>query len=384
MSPFGPGARSQRRPALRSIRGGRLESPDEGVEAALREIEVGRMLVLLDDARDRGYLIAAATQTSTETIVHLSIYGRGVLSVTMPVERLAELELASIRTGSGESAYHVPVDFEGHDRPPSHSGRAATVRALGDRATRPGDLVSPGHVFCLEVGLGGVLEHPCGPEAAADLAQLAGAGRIAVLCEAGDEQGGPADVCAARRLARRLAIQIVSVADVTSYRERVEPSVARVVSVALPTLAGALEIAAFVGDRSEAEYLAFCHGDLTRRGLEVCVHAQCQVGDVFGSLACGCSESLHAAIETIHREGAGMIVYATRSDRSALRHLLGCEDPPRPSYEVDVAHVLRDAGVTSARISSNETIDIAHLTELGVEVLSHRLPGAAPTRARAL
>ena len=56
----------------------------------------------------------------------------------------------------------------------SAADRAATIQALVDPATRPGDLARPGHIFPLRLREGGVLKRAGHTEAAVDLARMAG------------------------------------------------------------------------------------------------------------------------------------------------------------------------------------------------------------------
>ena len=61
--------------------------------------------------------------------------------------------------------------------------RARTIRAIIDPATRPADLVRPGHLFPLVAKEGGVLRRAGHTEATVDLARLAGLTPAGVLCE---------------------------------------------------------------------------------------------------------------------------------------------------------------------------------------------------------
>src|SRR6202011_3613879 len=45
------------------------------------------------------------------------------------------------------------------------------------------------------------------------------------------------------------------------------------------------------------------------------VHSECLTGDVFGSRRCDCGNQLHAALEQIDEEGAGVLVYLRQEGR---------------------------------------------------------------------
>jgi 3,4-dihydroxy 2-butanone 4-phosphate synthase/GTP cyclohydrolase II len=45
------------------------------------------------------------------------------------------------------------------------------------------------------------------------------------------------------------------------------------------------------------------------------VHSECLTGDVFGSRRCDCGNQLHAALQQIQSEGAGILVYMRQEGR---------------------------------------------------------------------
>lgn len=345
-----------------------MSDPAGAVDQAMRALASGRLVVLVDAVADTAHLVGLARDVPTEAIATMATYGRGVLQVATEPERLAELGLPALGEddGIGRPAYHHPVDLAGHDGPEVQTGRAATVRALADPATRPDALVVPGHVFPVAVAAGGVLCRPHAPEAAADLAGIAGGGRAAVFTRAVDEQGGPADRGAAGRLARRLGIVTLTIGDIVRYRERTEPAVRRVVDAALPTPAGALHTIGYEALRSPAEYVAFVQGDPRGADVRVHVHDQCLAGDALGGRRCACAALLEGALNDLRTEERGVIVYISRSDADGLRHLAGAGAAPArsPSHAAELAHVLRDLGPSSVRISANEPLDVERLGEL--------------------
>ena len=70
---------------------------------------------------------------------------------------------------------------------------------------------------------------------------------------------------------------------------------------------------AFEDDRT---HIALTKGDLTDAApVLVRVHSQCLTGDVFGSLRCDCGEQLEIALQTIEKEGRGVLVYMRQEGR---------------------------------------------------------------------
>ena len=120
-------------------------------------------------------------------------------------------------TAPHQTPYTVPVDHVSCRTGISAEERARTVQAIIDPATRPDDLVRPGHLFPLVAKEGGVLRRAGHTEATVDLARLAGLAPAGILCEVLDGTG----VASRRRLheiAREHDLPIVSIEGLIRYR----------------------------------------------------------------------------------------------------------------------------------------------------------------------
>src|SRR6185295_12802702 len=109
----------------------------------------------------------------------------------------------------------------------SAADRAHTIRTAVRPDAKPGDLVSPGHVFPLRARPGGVLERIGQTEAAVDLARLAGLNQAGVVCEIMNEDGTMARVEDLIPLCERHGLKMIRVADLVEYRRRTEKLVER-------------------------------------------------------------------------------------------------------------------------------------------------------------
>src|ERR1700748_1473408 len=98
------------------------------------------------------------------------------------------------------------------------SERTQTIRLLADPATRPEQLVQPGHVFPLRARPGGILERAGRTEAAVDLAGTAGLGGGAGLCPPMADDGHMARERDLERFPARHGLVIVNVSDVVEHR----------------------------------------------------------------------------------------------------------------------------------------------------------------------
>ncbi len=137
------------------------------------------------------------------------------------------------------------------------------------------------------------------------------------------------------------------------------------------------------------EHVALVMGDVRGSGVLVRVHSSCFTGEVLGSLRCDCRAQLDAAMAKIAAEGRGVIVYLVQEGRGIGlgNKILAYELQDRGkdtveanlelglaadsrSYEV-AAQILRDLGVASVRLMTNNPDKIAGLAAAGVAVDAH-------------
>jgi len=265
-------------------------SPFATVEQALDDLRAGRFVILVDDEdrENEGDLAIAAELASPEAVNFMVRQGRGLLCVALTEERCDDLGLPLMvahNTSPFGTAFTVSVEARGKVTTGiSAADRAATVRTLADPATRPEDLLRPGHVFPLRARRGGVLKRAGQTEASVDLARLAGLTPAAAICEVMNEDGTMARVPDLVRFARRHDVRILTVADLIRHRLRHETIVERVASPHLPTRYGEFRLHAFRAEITGEEHVALVMGDVGgEEPVLVRVHSQCLTGDVFGS-----------------------------------------------------------------------------------------------------
>ncbi len=137
------------------------------------------------------------------------------------------------------------------------------------------------------------------------------------------------------------------------------------------------------------EHVAMVLGDVTGEDVLARVHSSCFTGEVLGSLRCDCRAQLDAALARIAKEGRGVLVYLVQEGRGiglgnkirayALQddgvdtvdaNLQLGFDPDLRSYDL-AAGILRDLGVTSVRLMTNNPGKLAGLEAAGVRVAGH-------------
>jgi 3,4-dihydroxy 2-butanone 4-phosphate synthase/GTP cyclohydrolase II len=135
------------------------------------------------------------------------------------------------------------------------------------------------------------------------------------------------------------------------------------------------------------EHVAMVMGDVASGEPVLCrVHSSCFTGEVLGSLRCDCRAQLDAALARIAREGRGVLVYLVQEGRgiglgnkvrayqlqdeghdTVEANLALGFDPDLRSYEIAVG-ILRDLGVTSVRLMTNNPAKRTGLEKAGVIV----------------
>ena len=297
------------------------------IEEAIEDIRNGRFVIVVDDEdrENEGDFVMAAEKVTAESINFMAIHGRGLICMPMTGERLDELRIPMMverNTAVLGTAFTVSVEArEGTTTGISAGDRAQTVQVLVNPATKPEDILMPGHMFPLKAKEGGVLARAGQTEATVDLARLAGLYPAGVCCEIMNEDGTMARMPELEIKSEKLGVKIVSVADLIAYRRRHEKLVHRVTETKLPTKWGEFKAVAYKSDITPGEHVALVMGDIASpEPVLVRVHSECLTGDVLGSLRCDCGEQLQIAMQRIGKEGRGVILYMRQEGRGIGFH----------------------------------------------------------------
>ena len=123
------------------------------------------------------------------------------------------------------------------------------------------------------------------------------------------------------------------------------------------------------------------------RDLLCRVHSECLTGDTFGSLRCDCGEQLASALTQIEREGRGVLLYMRQEGRGIglVNKLKAYElqEQGMDTLEANLAlgfpgdmreyyigaHILRDLGVRSMRLLTNNPDKVYQLSDFGLEIV---------------
>jgi GTP cyclohydrolase II len=163
-------------------------------------------------------------------------------------------------------------------------------------------------------------------------------------------------------------------------------SIYRTAQTTLPTGHGVFQLIVY-GAPDGAEHLALTVGAVAGAAPVLTrLHSECLTGDVFGSARCDCGEQLHASLARLQREGRGVLLYLRQEGRGIgltnkiraytlqdqgldtvdANLALGLPADKR-DYRI-AAEMLRDLGIRSVRLVTNNPAKIEGLRRHGIEV----------------
>ena len=372
------------------------------IEEAISAYRNGQPVVIVDDEdrENEGDVCIAAEKVTPDAINFMAKHARGLICLALTEERCDALELPLMvrdNTAPLSTAFTVSIEARGKvSTGISAADRAATVLTAIDPDTRPEDLLRPGHVFPLRARRGGVLRRTGHTEASVDLAVLAGLEPAAVVCEIMNDDGSMARVPELLKYSKVHSMPIITVSDLVRHRLRYESLVEPVASPQVETIYGDFTVHGYRSLATGEEHLALVRGEIRRdQPTLVRVHSQDLLSDVFGSSAHDAGSQLHMALERIEAEGAGILLYLLQEGRGIglfnRLKALELEQDGRDTVEASEAlgfradqreygigaQILRDLGVRSMRLMTNNPSKYVALSGYGLEI-EERVPLVVP------
>lgn len=379
--------------------------PLSTIEQALTALREGRPVLVADDEDRENEVdaIMAAQFASEEWLAWMIRHTSGYLCAPMTEQRANHLNLNLMATTNQDpfkTQYTIAVDAaEGVTTGISAADRAMTLRTLANGESTQESLMRPGHIIPLRAHQNGLLDRRGHTEATVDLMKLAGLAPVGVIGEMTNDDGKMTRLAEAFEIGEKFNLPVITIDQIVKSRldsieffaETVNDRIRFEAEAKLPTTHGDFRVRGYYDVRTTADHVAIIAGEPSGEDVLVRMHSECITGEAFGSLKCECGPQLDFALDKIANDPKGGIVIYLRGQEGRGIGLLNklkayaLQDEGYDTVDANLAlglpseareygaavAILRDLGVESVRLMTNNPAKSAFLNEAGIKVNSY-------------
>ena len=379
--------------------------PLNSVEEALEALRAGKPVLVADDENreNEGDAIIAAEFATEEWIAWIVRNTTGFLCAPMDEARANELELPQMILNNQDphgTNYTVSVDAAARESTGvSAYDRALTARTLADGQATAKEFIRPGHMIPLRAHPLGVLGRPGHTEAAVDLMKLAGLSPVGVIGEMVSDDGSMMRLPELIEVGTREGLPVITIEQLVCHLQdhQVDHShnptnrIRFEAEANVPTTHGQFRLRGYYDLKTTADHVAIISGHPTGENVLVRMHSECITGEAFGSLKCECGPQLDFALDEIANDPRGGVVIYLRGQEGRGIGLLNklkaysLQEQGLDTVEANLAlglpseareygaavSILRDLGVSSVRLMTNNPAKSKFLEDAGIPVTEY-------------
>ena len=314
------------------------------IDEIVKVARQGKIFILVDDKNreNEGDLVFVAKKTSAKKINFMAKYGRGLICLALDKKQSTKLGLSLMPSRNNsrlKTAFTVSIEaLKGVTTGISALDRAKTILVAINKNSNAKSISTPGHIFPLVARDGGVLTRAGHTEASVDIANIAGMGKSAVICEIMNDDGTMARGKKLLSYAKKHSLKIGKIDDLISYRLKKESFIKFMKEKIIFINKKKYKLVSYENMLDNKQHLAIVNGDLKKNLIPKVRVLSSNSLDIFTSK--NISNEIKNSIKLLSNYKPSVIIIIKESDFSDLPKIINYN-----KNEIYKNSKLRDYGV---------------------------------------